>query len=138
LGGSNPIPFTYVENCADAIALAGVTQGVDGEIFNVVDDELPSSRRFLRLYKKNVKQFTSLYVPHVVSYSLCWLWERYSAWSEEQLPPVFNRSRWYANWKKTRYSNQKLKARVGWTPKVSTSAGLALFFEGCRQGAPRA
>jgi len=138
LGGSNPIPLTYVENCADAIALAGVTQGVDGEIFNVVDDDLPSSRRFLRLYKKNVKQFTSLYVPHVVSYSLCWLWERYSAWSEEQLPPVFNRSRWYANWKKTRYSNQKLKARVGWTPKVSTSAGLALFFEGCRQGAPRA
>ena len=124
LGGSNTIPFTFVDNCADAIALAGVTPGVDGEIFNVVDDDLPSSRRFLRLYKKNVKQFASLYVPHGVSYALCWLWERYSAWSEEQLPPVFNRSRWYANWKKTRYSNQKLKAswdghrrsqrRLGW------------------------
>jgi nucleoside-diphosphate-sugar epimerase len=138
LGGSNTIPFTYVENCADAIALAGLTRGVDGEIFNVVDDELPSSRRFLRMYKKNVKRFTSLYVPPVASYALCWLWERYSAWSEEQLPPVFNRSRWYANWRKTSYSNQKLKARVGWTPKVSTSAGLELFFEGCRQGARRA
>ena len=44
LGGSNTIPFTYVENCADAIALAGVMPGVDGEVFNVVDDELPSSR----------------------------------------------------------------------------------------------
>lgn len=138
LGGSNTIPFTYVENCADAIALAGVTPGVDGEIFNVVDDELPSSRRFLRQYKKNVKQFTSLYVPHLASYALCWLWERYSAWSEEQLPPVFNRSRWYANWRKTRYSNEKLKGRLGWTPKVSTSAGMALFFEGCRQGTSRA
>lgn len=138
LGGSNLIPFTYVENCGDAIALAGITAGVDGEIFNVVDDELPTSRRFLRLYKKNVKQFTSFYVPHVVSYALCWLWERYSEWSEEQLPPVFNRSRWYANWRKTRYSNEKLKSRVGWKPKVSTSAGLELFFEGCRQGAPRA
>jgi nucleoside-diphosphate-sugar epimerase len=138
LGGPNTIPFTYVDNCADAIALAGLTPGVDGEVFNVVDDELPSSRGFLRLYKKNVRRFTSLYIPHLFSYALCWLWERYSAWSEEQLPPVFNRSRWYANWRKTRYSNQKLKSRVGWKPKVSTAAGLALFFEGCRQGARHA
>jgi nucleoside-diphosphate-sugar epimerase len=138
LGGSNTIPLTFVENCADAIALAGLTRGVDGEVFNVVDDELPSSRRFLRLYKKNVRRFTSMYVPHLISYLLCWLWEHYSVWSEEQLPPVFNRSRWCANWRKTRYSNQKLKSRVGWTPKVSTAEGLALFFEGCRDGAPHA
>ena len=52
LGGSNPIPFTYVDNCADAIVLAGLTPGVDGEVFNVVDDNLPTSRQFLRLYKQ--------------------------------------------------------------------------------------
>jgi nucleoside-diphosphate-sugar epimerase len=138
LGGSNTIPLTYVENCADAIALAGVMPGVDGQVFNVVDDELPSSRGFLGLYKKNVERFTSLYVPHMVSYALCRLWEWYSAWSEEQLPPAFNRSRWYANWRTTRYSNQKLKAQLGWKPRVSTSDGLALFFEGCRQGTSRA
>jgi len=138
LGGSNIIPFTYVENCADAIALAGVMADVDGEIFNVVDDQLPSSREVLRLYKKNVRRFRSLYVPHIVSYALCRLWEWYSKWSQEQLPPVFNRSRWYANWRTTRYSNKKLKARLGWKQRVSTSAGLALFFEGCRQGPSRA
>jgi nucleoside-diphosphate-sugar epimerase len=138
LGGSNAIPFTFVDNCADAIALAGLVSGVDGEVFNVVDDQLPSSRLFLRLYKKNVKRFKSVYVPHLLSYALCWVWERYSAWSEEQLPPVFNRSRWYANWRKTRYSNQKLKTRLGWTPKISTEAGLALFFESCRQRPERA
>src|SRR5271170_6609933 len=71
LGGSNTIPLTYVENCADAIALAGVMPGIDGEAFNVVDDELPSSRELLRLYKNNVKGFKSLYVPHIVSYALC-------------------------------------------------------------------
>jgi nucleoside-diphosphate-sugar epimerase len=54
LGGSNKIPFTYVDNCADAIALAGLRKGIDGEIFNIVDDDLPTSRRFLQLYKKNV------------------------------------------------------------------------------------
>ena len=53
LGGSNTIPFTFVDNCAEAIVLAGLVKGVDGEAFNVVDDDLPSSRQFLRLYKKN-------------------------------------------------------------------------------------
>lgn len=134
LGGSNTVPFTYVENCADAIALAGLKPGVDGEVFNVVDDELPSSRRFLRMYKQNVRRFRSFYLPHAASYLMCWLWERYSAWSEDQLPPVFNRSRWHANWRRTRYSNEKLKTRLGWEPRVSTSTGLAAFFEACRQG----
>ena len=138
LGGSNTIPFTYVDNCADAIALAGLKQGVDGEVFNIVDDDLPSSREFLRLYKKNVKGFRSLYLPHAVSYALCYLWEEYSSWSEGQLPPAFNRRRWHANWKKTRYSNEKLKTRVGWKPNLPTAEGLRRYFEACRNGGPHA
>jgi nucleoside-diphosphate-sugar epimerase len=134
LGGSNTIPFTYVDNCAEAIALAGLTRGIDGEVFNVVDDDLPSSRQFLRLYKRNVKRFNSLYVPHVISYALCYLWERYSTWSEGQLPPVFNRREWHSSWKKTRYSNENLKTRVGWWPRVTMAEGLGRYFEGCRNG----
>jgi nucleoside-diphosphate-sugar epimerase len=132
LGGSNQIPLTYVDNCADAIALAGLKNGIDGEIFNIVDDELPSSRKFLRLYKKNVKEFQSVYVPHAMSFGLCYLWEKYSQWSADQLPPVFNRKRWHANWQKTRYSNEKLKARTGWAPQVPMAEGLGRYFEGCR------
>jgi nucleoside-diphosphate-sugar epimerase len=133
LGGSNTIPFTYVDNCAEAIVLAGLQPGVDGEVFNVVDDDLPSSRAFLRLYKNNVLQFKSIYLPHFLSYLLCWLWERFSAWSEGQLPPAFNRKRWYAFWKSTRYSNDKLKARLGWAPRISMAEGLHRYFEACSQ-----
>jgi len=138
LGGSNRIPFTYVDNCAEAIALAGVKKGIDGEVFNIVDDDLPSSRKFLRLYKRHVKRFKSLYVPHAVSYLLCYAWEKYAAWSYEQLPPVFNRSRWNANWKKTVYSNAKVKRLVGWQPRVPMSEALKLYFEGCRNGSEHA
>ncbi len=134
LGGSNTIPFTYVDNCAEAVALAGLRKGVDGEVFNVVDDDLPSSRQFLRLYKRNVRQFKSLYLPHFVSYALCSLWERYATWSAEQLPPAFNRRKWYTYWKKTGYSNEKLKTLVGWTPRVPMAEGLKRYFEGCRNG----
>jgi nucleoside-diphosphate-sugar epimerase len=131
LGGANPIPFTYVDNCAQAIALAGLKTGVDGEVFNVVDDELPSSREFLRLYKKNVGPFASVYIPHVFSYALCYLWERYSAWSRGQLEPVYNRKKWHAYWKKTRYSNQKVKGALGWTPTVPMAEGLRRYFQAC-------
>jgi nucleoside-diphosphate-sugar epimerase len=134
LGGSNTIPFTYVDNCAEAIILAGLVRGVDGEIFNVVDDDLPSSREFLRLYKKNVGRFRSVYVPHVGSLALCYLWEKYSEWSRGQLLPAFNRKRWHAYWKKTRYSNEKLKARLGWVQKVPTADGLRRYFTSCRRG----
>jgi nucleoside-diphosphate-sugar epimerase len=134
LGGANKIPLTFVDNCADAIVLAGLVEGVDGEAFNVVDDDLPSSGEFLRLYKRSVKHFRSIYVPHPISYALCYLWEKYSRWSEGQLPPTFNRKRWHAEWKKTRYSNHKLKMRLGWTPNVSTREGLRIYLEACSRG----
>jgi nucleoside-diphosphate-sugar epimerase len=133
LGGSNSIPLTYVDNCADAIALAALRAGIDGEAFNVVDDDLPSSRQFLRLYKKHVQRFGSIYVPHAVSYGSCWLWQKYSAWSKGQLPPVFNLARWHTQWKRTRYTNDKLKTRVGWTPRVSMEEGLKRYFESCAE-----
>jgi nucleoside-diphosphate-sugar epimerase len=131
LGGSNTIPFTYVENCAEAIVLAGLVKGIDGEAFNVVDDDLPSSRQFLRLYKKSARNFKSIYVPHAVSYALCYFWEKYSKWSHGQLPPVFNRRRWHTEWKRTRYSNEKLKTKLGWKPRISTAEGLQRYIEAC-------
>jgi nucleoside-diphosphate-sugar epimerase len=138
LGGGNTMPLTYVDNCAEATVLAGLTKHVDGEVFNIIDDDLPSSRKFLRLYKRHVKRFRSIYVPHSVSYVLCRLWEWYSKWSEGQLPPTYNRKMWHASWKKTRYSNAKVKSQVGWQPSVPTSEGLRLHFESCRAGASHA
>jgi nucleoside-diphosphate-sugar epimerase len=134
LGGPNPIPLTYADNCAEAIVLAGLKPGVEGEVFNVVDDDLPSSSKYLRMYKKKAKRFFSLYVPHPMSYLLCFLWEKYSSWSEGQLPPVYGLRTWHAYWKKTRYSNEKIKRRLGWKPRVSTPDALGRFFESCRKG----
>lgn len=133
LGGSNKIPFTYVDNCADAIVLAGLKPGVDGEIFNVVDDGLFTSRKFLRLYKKNVKRFRSIYLPHFVSYSLCTMWEWYCKHSDNQLPRAFTRNKWHAFWKKTNYSNQKIKTRLGWVPRIDMNEGLKRHFDSCRE-----
>ena len=128
LGGGNKIPFTYVDNCADAIVLAGLVKGVDGEVFNVVDDDLPTSRRFLRLYKREAKHFYSIPMPRPFSYLFCYLWEKYSAWSHGQLPPAFNRLAWHAYWKGSLPVNDKIKDRLGWRQRVPTADGLKALF----------
>jgi nucleoside-diphosphate-sugar epimerase len=129
LGGSNQIPLTYVDNCAQAIVLAGIKPGVNGEAFNVVDDDLPNSRQFLRMYKKYGKSFRSISIPYWLFYTFSWAWERYSIWSEGQLRPAFNRNRCATYWKGNRYSNQKLKERLGWKPEVAYTEASKLYFE---------
>lgn len=133
LGGNNTLPLTYVDNCADAIVLAGYAENVHGQVLNVVDDDLPSSRSFLRAYKRHVRWFPSVYLPHAVSRALCSLWSAYSQWSQGQLPPTYNSRSWTAFWRRTNYSNAALKARTGWRPQVSTEVGLARYFESCRR-----
>ena len=121
------MPLTFVDNCAEAIVLAGLKPGVDGEVFNVVDDELLSSRQFFEAYKKSVKPFFSVTVPYFLAYAMSFLWEKYSKWSKGQLPRAFNRRRCAAEWKGNRYSNQKLKDRLGWTPRISMDQAMEAF-----------
>jgi nucleoside-diphosphate-sugar epimerase len=115
--------------------LAGIKPGVDGEVFNVVDDDQPTSREFLRRYKREVGRFRSIRVPYPFFYAACALWEKYSKWSTGQLPPAFNRRRCAYYWKGNRYSNQKLKDRLGWQPRVSFDEGSRRYFEYVRKAA---
>lgn len=127
MGGSKPLPMTFVDNCAEAIVLAGLKPGVDGQVFNVVDDEPLTSRQFLRAYKQGARNFFSMPVPYFFARMLCGLWEKYSKWSQGQLPPVFNLRRCSAEWKGNRYSNHKLKTELGWTPRVPMDQAMSAF-----------
>lgn len=128
IGGSSKLPLTYVDNCANAIVLCSIKNGIDGEIFNIIDDDIPSCRKFLKMYKKNVHSFFSIRVPYRVFYLMSLFWEKYAHWSRGQLPPVFNRMRCAAHWKKRKFSNNKLKNIVGWSPKIPTKEGLDIYF----------
>lgn len=134
LGGRGHIPLNYVENCAHAIVLAGLVEGVEGDVFNVVDDDLPTSRAFLRAYKQQVRGFFSVAVPYSLSYFLCMLWEYYAKRSKGQFPPVFNRRECAFSWKGYRYSNQKLKERLGWQCLVPMQAALHHYFDYQKNG----
>jgi nucleoside-diphosphate-sugar epimerase len=126
LGGSNELPLTFVDNCAEAIVLAAMKPGIDGEVFNVVDDEKMTSREFLSA-RKSAKNFFSINIPYALADLGCRLWENYSKRSQGQLPPAFNRRRCSAEWKGNRYSNEKLRTRLGWKPKVKMAEAMKLF-----------
>jgi nucleoside-diphosphate-sugar epimerase len=126
LGGSNQLPLTYVDNCAEAIVLAGLKEGIDGETLNVVDDETMTSRNLLAACKR-AKKFFSVSIPYPLAHLFCSLWENYSKRSQGQLPPVFNRRRCAAEWKGNRYSNEKIRRVLGWKPRVKMAEALNSF-----------
>lgn len=129
IAGGNQVPLTYVDNCAEAIVLAGIRKGVDGEVFNIVDDDLPSGSYFLRRYNEQAARMKSIRMPYPVFYCLCGMWEKYSEWSGGQVPPVFNRKRCVAHWKKVKYTNRKLKEKLNWRPRVSMRDALDNYFK---------
>ena len=127
VNGSNCLPLTFVDNCAEAIVLAGLKANVDGKIFNVVDDELLTGRQFLKAYKGKVRSFRSIRIPYFAGYGLCSLWEKYAKWSRNQVPPAFNRRRCAAEWKGMHYSNRKLREQLGWKPRVPMQQAMEAF-----------
>jgi nucleoside-diphosphate-sugar epimerase len=127
LGGNNELPLTYVENCAEAIVRAGWIEGLEGEVMNIVDDERPRCREFLRWYLRNIRRFPYVSIPFWLTWRFCGAWEDFCRKRRYQLPPVFNRRRAAALWKGHRFTNQKAKRLLDWHPRVSLATALASY-----------
>jgi nucleoside-diphosphate-sugar epimerase len=67
-------------------------------------------------------------IPYHVFYLACWLWEKYTEWSRNQLPPVFNRRMCSVYYGGNSYSNEKLKLLLGWKPTVPMDEALKRYF----------
>lgn len=127
LGRNAPLPLTYVDNCADAVAMAAL-HGRDGSAYNVVDDDLPSCSQYLRDWQRSLGRMRVLPVPYWMFVCGAWALERYHRMSKGQLPAVFTPYIVRSMYRPLRYSNAALKA-LGWQPRVPTSEGLRLTFE---------
>ncbi|HXV13461.1 MAG TPA: NAD(P)-dependent oxidoreductase [Candidatus Krumholzibacteria bacterium] len=127
LGGGNRIPLTHVENCADAIVTVSENPDAVGHAFNVVDDDLPTSRAYLRRYRREVTRVRSVRIPYAGMLCVSRGVEWYHRHSRGQLPAVFTRYKTATLWKGTRFDNTKLKC-IGWTPRVGTREGLTKSF----------
>ncbi len=128
LGRNTILPLTYVDNCAEAFRVVAERGIFNGDIYNVVDDDLVTSRTFLGQYKQHVEKLKSIPVPYWVLLLISAACEKYFDYSGGQLPDIFTRYKTRSMWKGFTYSNEKLK-RIGWFPIIGTEEGLRRHFQ---------
>ena len=131
LGRGARLPLTYVENCADAIAVAAL-HAEPGSAFNVVDDDLPTCRHYLREYRRNVARLRVLPVPYWAFVFGARFLKRYHRRSKGQLPAVFTPYVVRSMYRPLNYSNAALKA-IGWKQGVTTKEALQRTFRYFRE-----
>jgi nucleoside-diphosphate-sugar epimerase len=131
LGGRNLLPLSYVDNCADAIVVAGQAGQAAGQVYNLHDDDLPTCRDYLRAYRREVRPIRAVPIPYPVLALLSAGVERYHNWSRGQLPAIFTPYKTATAWGGNRFGNDKIKA-LGWRQAVPTAEGMRRTFEWLR------
>ena len=127
LGGRNLLPLSYVDNCAEAIALAGRAPGAAEQAINVHDDDMPTCKAYLDAYREQVRPLRTVSVPLPALQLLSVAVERYHRWSRGQLPAIFTPYKTATAWRGNRFDNAKLKG-LGWRQLVPTDEGMRRTF----------
>ena len=102
-GRRNLLPLTYVDNCAEAIVIAAERPETAGEVFNIVDDDLPTAGAYLKAYKRQVGGIRSITVPYLGVLALAKMIEKYHTFSKGQLPAALTAYKVGVLWKGNRF-----------------------------------
>lgn len=131
VGGGNPLPLSYVENCAEAMVVAGTHPDAAGQVYNVHDDDLPTCREYLRAYKKSVAKVPSVRAPYFAMQFLSKILVKYHGYSRGQLPAILTPYKVRNLWGGNRFDNSKLHS-IGWKQLVPTAEALRRSFAAFR------
>ena len=127
LGRDTLVPITYVDNCADAFAIVAKNGLFKGDVYNVVDDEIVTSRVYLSQFRTKVENIKTINVPYFVLLLISRMCEWYYIYSGGQLPDIFTLYKTKSMWKGFKYKNDNIK-KIGWKQKVNTQDGLTSHF----------
>jgi len=130
-GGRNSLPLSYVDNCAEAVVVAGTHQSAASQVYNVHDNDLPTCREYLRAYKKYVTNTRSISVPYFGVRLLAMFVAKYHRYSKGQLPAILTPYKAASLWGGNRFDNSKLRS-IGWKQLVPTADGLQKSFTAFR------
>jgi nucleoside-diphosphate-sugar epimerase len=122
-GPRTRLPLTHVVNCADCIAVAIEHPAAIGETFNIVDDDHVRVWRYVREYVQRTQSKVFLVpVPYLFGLgiaNLAALVSRGLFGAKGKLPSLLTPRRFEQQFKPIRFSNQKLRQKLGWTPPLS-------------------
>jgi 2-alkyl-3-oxoalkanoate reductase len=126
------LPLTYVENCAQAIVLAAETEAASAQTLNVVDDDMPTQRRYAALLRRRTS-------PRPIILPVAWtvmrglaglatLTNKLLLGGRAKVPGIFIPCRLAARCKPLRFSNRRIKEVLGWKPRYSLNEALDRSF----------
>lgn len=125
IGGRQRLPYVFVDHCAQGVLLAGITPRIEGQAFNLIDDELPTGLQILKIYRKNgYLSKRVLGIPFWAMRPLSSLYEWYHGWSCGQIPNVVTPYKTDALWKPMSYSNQRAKRTLKWQPSTDFAEAI--------------
>jgi nucleoside-diphosphate-sugar epimerase len=131
IGSSAQLPLIYVENCAQAVVAAAHRVPGSGpacEVLNLVDDDLPTRRTYVRELRRRLPA-----APRTigVAWPLAHLLAATAAGGNRlgfrgrlPLPPVLTQAGLHARFKPLRYTNRRARERLGWEPRYSLAEAL--------------
>ncbi len=118
------LPLTYVENVADAVVAAGTVEGVEGKVFNVVDDsDLTQASYFAELAKARSGKLRVLYLPvglfalPVKAVDILFRLLKGRPWGVAYQLLRSGRN--------ARYDSSAAREVLGWKPRISLAEGLS-------------
>jgi len=132
-GGENLMPFSHVRNCAEAVVTAGQSPKASGNSYNVVDDDLPTAKEYLRAYKREVSKLRAIRLSFPLAMLLSEVVETYHRNTHGQIPAALTPYETSAMCKGHRFDNQKIK-QLGWKQIVPTEEALRETFAYLRAG----
>lgn len=127
MGGNNIVPLTHVSNCAAAFVVAADHANFNGNVYNVVDDNLLTAREYLQIYKIRVERLHSVRIPYWLLMKISAICEWYFVKSKGQLPELLTKYKTANMWKGNKFNNSKLK-KIGWIPTIDTVSGINDYF----------
>jgi UDP-glucose 4-epimerase len=117
------LPLTHVENCADCLVAATENSSSVGETFNVIDGDDIRVWRYVREYTRRTdRRAVLLPLPYFIGLGVAHgaaLASRLIFGNRGKLPSLLMPYRFEAQFKPIRFSNKKLKERLGWTPPLN-------------------
>jgi nucleoside-diphosphate-sugar epimerase len=125
IGSRSTLPMLYVENCAEALILAAENLAapeptIDGEIINLVDDDLPSQSSYARAVAARTEVPPTITAPWPLVRAGA---ETLSAINDRVLggrakfPGIAVSERLDARFKPFRYTNDRAKRLLSWEPR---------------------
>jgi nucleoside-diphosphate-sugar epimerase len=117
------LPLSHVDNCANCLVTAVENPAASGEILNIIDGDDIRVWRYAREYARRTGQRGLLLpVPYRVGLGvaqLAALTSRTLFGSKGKLPSLLTPRRFESQFKPIRFSNQKLRTKLKWTPSLS-------------------